>query len=127
MSFFVKNIQEETLNNSYFRKVLVTSKHSQLVVMCLQPNEEIGMEVHDNVDQFIRIETGAGKAILDGQEFDLANDFAVVIPAGTNHSIINTSGIEEMKLYTIYSPANHPEGTIHKTKAEADTAEKVGE
>ena len=127
MSFFVKNIQEETLNNSYFRKVLVTSKHSQLVVMCLQPNEEIGMEVHDNVDQFIRIETGAGKAILDGQEFDLANDFAVVIPAGTNHNIINTSGIEEMKLYTIYSPANHPEGTIHKTKAEADTAEKVGE
>lgn len=121
--FYVKNIEEDTMNNNFFRKVLYTAKHSQLVVMALQPGEDIGMEVHDHVDQFIRIEQGKGKAILNGQEFEVADDFAFIVPAGTEHNLVNT-GDEVLKLYTVYSPANHPEGTIHETKAEADEYEK---
>jgi mannose-6-phosphate isomerase-like protein (cupin superfamily) len=124
MSGYVSNILNETLSNENFRKVLFTSKHSQLVVMHLQPSEDIGMEVHNNVDQFIRIEKGVGKAILDGAETEIADDFAIVIPAGTMHNVVNTSMTEPMKLYTIYSPANHPDGTIHATKAEAEADEK---
>lgn len=123
MSKLVVNILEETLNNTNFRKVLSTSPNSQLVVMCLQPMEEIGMETHMDHDQFIRIEKGLGKAIMDGEEFELFDDYAVVIPAGTEHNILNVSETEELKLYTIYSPAEHEDGTIHKTKAEADAAE----
>jgi mannose-6-phosphate isomerase-like protein (cupin superfamily) len=119
---YVKNIEQETANNNNFRTVLNTAAHSQLVVMSLKAGEEIGMEVHPNVDQFLRIESGEGKAILNGQEYALSDGFAVVVPAGTNHNIINT-GSGEMKLYTIYSPANHPVGTIHATKADADAAE----
>lgn len=114
---YVNNIEKDTMENDYFRKVLNTTDLSQLVVMSLLPNEDIGMEVH-TVDQFIRLEQGTGKAVLDGKEFDIEKDFAVVIPAGTHHNIINT-GDDEMKLYTIYTPPNHPEGTVHKTKADA--------
>jgi len=123
MAGYVTNIEEQTEENANFRKVLFTAPHSQLVLMSLKPNEEIGMEVH-NLDQFIRIEAGEGKAILDGEEFDLRGGSAVVIPEGTNHNIINTSSDKELKLYTVYSPANHPDGTIHKTKEEAMEYEK---
>jgi len=122
MAIFVDNIEKATLENEYFRKVLATNGNSQLVVMCLKAGENIGMEVHNDVDQFIRIEEGTGKAILDGTEYEIADDFAVVIPAGTEHDIVNTSD-SEMKLYTVYSPAEHPDGTIHKDKAEAEAYE----
>jgi mannose-6-phosphate isomerase-like protein (cupin superfamily) len=124
MTGFVDNIEQKTLNNSYFRQVLFTGKHSQLVLMCLKPNEEIGMEVHSNVDQFFRFESGDGKVIINGEENPVSDGTAVVVPAGAEHNIINTSSDKELKLYTIYSPANHPDGTIHKTKAEADIYEK---
>lgn len=123
MNGYITNIEEETIKNDNFRKVLYTAPNSQLVVMSLKPGEEIGEEVHE-VDQFIRIEEGEGKAVLDGEESNIEDDFAIVIPAGTKHNIINTSQEEEMKLYTIYSPSQHPAGTIHKTKAEAEEAEK---
>ena len=118
MTGYIGNIEEESLKNDYFRKVLFTGPHSQLVVMSLLPLEEIGMEVHE-VDQFIRIEEGEGKSVLNGEEHELKNNYAVVIPAGTQHNIINTSADKKMKLYTVYSPAEHPDGTVHKTKAEA--------
>jgi mannose-6-phosphate isomerase-like protein (cupin superfamily) len=124
MTGYVGNIEQKTQENENFREVLFTAPHSQLVVMSLLPGEEIGMEVHPNVDQFLRIESGTGKAILNGEESAISDGFAIVVPAGTNHNIINT-GQGKMKLYTVYSPANHPPGTIHKTKAdaEADPAE----
>lgn len=118
---YVTDIEEATEQNSFFRKVLFTAPNSQLVVMSLKPGEEIGMEVHE-LDQFIRIEEGSGKAVLDGVEYAIKDDWAVVIPAGTNHNIVNT-GDKPMKLYTIYSPPEHPDGTIHKTKEEAMAAE----
>ncbi len=120
---FHGNMEQLTLENTFFRKVLYTGPHSQLVVMCLQPNEEIGMEVHDKEDQFIRVEKGTAKAILAGQEYELGADMAIIVPAGMEHNVINTSGTDTLQLYTIYSPAHHPENTIHKTKAEADAAE----
>jgi mannose-6-phosphate isomerase-like protein (cupin superfamily) len=119
MSGYIANIEKETLENSNFRKVLFTGPNSQLVVMTLQPNEDIGMEVHSNVDQFIRIEKGVGLAILDGEKTTLEDDYAVVIPAGTEHNIVNTSETEIMQLYTVYTPAEHADGTIHATKADA--------
>ncbi len=115
---YVVNIEKETLENENFRKVLYTSNYSQLVVMNLKPQEEIGEEVH-GLDQFIRIEKGKGKAVLNDEEYDIEDDFAIVIPAGTKHNIINTSNKEKMKLYTIYSPPEHQDGTIHSTKTEA--------
>lgn len=120
---FHTDIEADTLSNTNFRKVLFTGAHSQLVLMTLQPNEDIGMEVHANVDQFFRFESGEGKAILDGEEVVFKANDVVIVPAGTNHNIINTSTTEPLKLYTIYSPANHPAGTIHVTKADAMTAE----
>lgn len=116
---FVGNIEKLTLANSFFRQVLFTGAHSQLVLMCLQPNEEIGMETHPNVDQFFRIEKGEGKVILDKEEHVIGNGDAIVVPAGTEHNVINTSATSQLKLYTIYSPAQHKDGTVHKTKAEA--------
>lgn len=113
------NIEEKTLQNENFREVLFTAQHSQLVVMSLQPNEEIGEEVHEIVDQFIRVEQGEGMAILDGEEHVLTDGSAVVVPAGTKHNIINTSSEKKLKLYTIYSPAHHRDKTIHKTKQDA--------
>ena len=121
---FVTNIEKKTLENKYFREVLFTGLNSQLVVMSIAPGEDIGMETHGDVDQFIRVEAGKGKSILNGEERDLEDGSAVVIPAGTEHNIVNTSRSEPLKLYTIYSPPNHPDGTIHKTKAEADAAEE---
>jgi mannose-6-phosphate isomerase-like protein (cupin superfamily) len=120
MSSYVTNIEDITEENENFREVLFTGPNSQLVVMSLLPNEEIGMEVHD-VDQFIRIEEGEGKVILDGEEHLIADGSAIVIPAGTEHNVINTSPDEKLKLYTIYSPAHHKDKTIHKTKQEALT------
>ena len=121
---YVGPIEKITLNNSYFRQVLFTGKHSQLVVMCLQPGEEIGKEMHANVDQFFRIETGNAKFIFGEKEERLVGDGdAVVVPAGTYHNVINMSSVKPLKLYTIYSPPVHPDGTVHKTKAEAEAAE----
>ncbi len=119
MAGYVGNIEEITLSNAFFRQVLFTAPHSQLVVMCLQPNEDIGVEVHQNVDQFFRIEEGEGKVVLNDEEHPLKNGDAVVVPAGTQHNVINTSAEKQLKLYTIYSPAQHKDGTVHKTKAEA--------
>jgi len=120
MTGFIANIEEKTLKNDYFREVLYTGQHSQLVVMSLNPNEEIGMEVHEIVDQFLRIESGEGKAILNGEEYVISDGFAIVVPAGTKHNIINTSSTKKLKLYTVYSPAHHKDKTIHKTKQEAE-------
>jgi mannose-6-phosphate isomerase-like protein (cupin superfamily) len=125
MTGFFGPIEDQTLENNFFRQVLFTGKYCQLVVMSLKPGEEIGNEVHANVDQFFRIEQGEAKFVLNGTEEHVvhASD-AVVIPAGTYHNVINTSQAHELKLYTVYSPPNHPDGTIHKTKAEAEAAEE---
>jgi len=117
MSGYIINIEKATINNDNFRKVLNTAKNSQLVVMSLLPGEDIGSEVHD-LDQFIRFESGRGKVILDGKEHEVEDDWAVVIPAGVEHNVINTSDNENMKLYSIYSPPEHPEGTVHHTKSD---------
>ncbi len=125
MTGYVGSIEKQTLKNTYFRQVLFTGKHAQLVVMCLQPGEEIGNEVHPDVDQFFRIEEGEAKFVFNEKEEHRAHDGdAVVVPAGTYHNVINASKTAQMKLYTIYSPPNHPNGTVHKTKAEAEAAEK---
>ncbi len=123
MTGFIINIEKETLNNTYFRKVLYTGKHGQVVVMCLQPGEDIGMEVHTEEDQFFRVDKGQGKVIMNGEEYQFADGYAFVVPAGVEHNIINTSSDDTLHLYTIYMPAHHPEGTIHRTKAEALEAE----
>jgi mannose-6-phosphate isomerase-like protein (cupin superfamily) len=117
---YVGNIEELTVANNYFRQVLFTGAHSQLVIMCLQPSEDIGKEVHPDVDQFFRVEEGEGKVIMNGEEHAIKAGDAIVVPAGTEHNVINTSAEKQLKLYTIYSPANHKDGVIHKTKAEAE-------
>jgi mannose-6-phosphate isomerase-like protein (cupin superfamily) len=119
MKGYFANIEKSTLENKNFRQVLYTSKHSQLVLMSLAPNEEIGMEVHEDNDQFFRFEKGQGKCIIDGNEYALTDGVAIVVPAGAQHNIINTSATEELKLYTIYSPAHHKDGIVRATKAEA--------
>jgi len=118
MKGYVANIEDATKENENFRKVLYTAKNSQLVVMAIPPMEEIGEEVHE-LDQFIRLEKGKGKAVLDDVEHEIEDDFAVVIPAGTKHNVINTSDSEPMKLYTIYSPPEHRDGVVHATKEDA--------
>lgn len=117
-------IEEDTVKNTYFRHVLFTAPHSQLVLMCLAKGEEIGSEVHHDNDQFFRFESGNGKVIIDGKEYTVKDGDAVVVPAGAHHNVINVSGDKPLKLYTIYCPAHHPDGTIHKTKAEAMAAEE---
>ncbi|HRY60373.1 MAG TPA: cupin domain-containing protein [Patescibacteria group bacterium] len=117
---FNANIEKDTLENSNFRKVLYTAKHSQLVLMALKPSEDIGMEVHPDNDQFFRFEAGVGKAIIDGNEYELANGSVIIVPAGAQHNIINTSATDELKLYTIYSPAHHKDRVVRATKAEAE-------
>lgn len=119
MKGFTANIEEITLTNNNFRKVLYTGKHSQLVLMSLKPKEEIGMEVHPDNDQFFRFEKGIGKCIIDGNEYEIKDGTVVVVPAGSMHNIINTSDTEELKLYTIYSPAHHKDGIVRATKEEA--------
>lgn len=120
---YVDNIEELTLKNNNFREVLHTGAYSQLVVMCLKPGEDIGEEVHDNVDQFFRVEAGVGKIVMNGEEMEVRDGSAIVVPAGTKHNLHNTSATEDLKLYTIYSPANHPAGTKHVTRADAMAAE----
>ena len=124
MAGYVINIEKKSLENEYFREVLFTGSRIQLVVMSLAPGEDIGLETHDDVDQFIRIEAGQGKAILNDEEYNLEDGSVVIIPAGTQHNIVNSSQSESLKLYTIYSPPEHPQGTIHKNKAEAVAYEK---
>ena len=119
MSGYSVNIETKTLENDFFREVLYTGPQSQLVVMTLQPGEEIGQEIHDDHDQFIRVEAGQGEAILDGERHALSEGVAVVIPAGVEHNVINTSTSEPLRLYTIYSPPEHPVGTINCTKQDA--------
>lgn len=120
MKGFCANIEKDTLENTNFRKVLYTGKNSQLVLMSLKPKEEIGMEVHEENDQFFRFEKGEGKCIIDENEYDLKDGLAIVVPAGAQHNIINTSEIEDLKMYTIYSPAHHKDGIVRTTKEEAE-------
>ncbi len=123
MKGYTTNIEKDTLENENYRKVLYTSEHSQLVLMSLKPGEEIGMEVHPDNDQFFRIEKGEGKCIIDGNEYDLEDGVAIVVPAGSQHNVINASDSDELKLYTIYSPAHHKDGIVRVTKAEAEAQE----
>jgi mannose-6-phosphate isomerase-like protein (cupin superfamily) len=118
MRGYVTNIENDTLENEDFRRVLYTAKNVQLVLMSLRGKEEIGEEVHE-LDQFIRVEAGQGIAILDGVAHRLSDGSAVVVPAGTRHNVINASDTEELKLYTIYGPPEHRDGTIHRTKNDA--------
>lgn len=119
MKGFKTNLETATTNNINFRTVLYTGKHSQLVLMCLLPDEDIGMEVHTDNDQFFRFEEGNGKCIIDGNEYTVKSGDAVIIPAGAKHNIINESHSEKLKMYTLYSPAHHKDGIIRKTKVEA--------
>ena len=124
MTGYVGPIETQTLKNAYFRQVLFTGKHAQLVVMCLQPGEAIGREMHPDVDQFFRIEQGEARFVMSETEEHLVRDGdAVVIPAGTYHNVLNASKTTPLRLYTIYSPPNHPDGTVHKTKTEAEAAD----
>lgn len=123
MKGFNANIEKDALENSNFRKVLYTGKHCQLVLMSLQPKEGIGMEVHPDNDQFFRFEKGRGKCIIDGNEYEVGDGIAIIVPAGANHNIINISDSEELKCYTIYSPAHHKDGIIRATKKEAEANE----
>jgi mannose-6-phosphate isomerase-like protein (cupin superfamily) len=122
MKGYIGNIEQDSFANENFRKVLYTDENLQLVVMSLKPLEDIGEEVHQ-LDQFIHCEAGEGKAVLDGVEHAIGDGFAIVVPAGTKHNIVNTSKDKAMKLYTLYAPPNHKDGTIHKTKADAEAAE----
>jgi mannose-6-phosphate isomerase-like protein (cupin superfamily) len=119
MKGYVQNIEQETLANENFRKVLYTAKYSQLVLMSLKPGEEIGMEVHPDTDQFFRIDSGKAKIVIDGNEYNAQDGFAAVAPAGSQHNVINTSAANPLKLYTLYCPAHHRNGVVHATKEQA--------
>lgn len=123
------NIEQLTLENTDYRRVLYTSNHSQLVVMCIAPNADIGLEVHEENDQFFRFEQGTGKVIINDTEYLVSDGDAIVIPAGAKHNIVNTSTTEDLKLYTIYSPPHHKDGIIRHTKQESiqDAPEFDGE
>ena len=123
MKGFKINIEKIAKDNSNFRKVLYTSKHSQLVLMSLQPKEEIGEEIHADNDQFFRVESGQGKCIIDGNEYEIKDGDAIVIPSGAKHNIINTATDSALKMYTIYSPAHHKDKLIRATKKEAEMSE----
>ncbi len=118
MSGFYVDLEQKTLENENYREVLFTGPKSQLVVMSIEPGDEIGMEVHEDHDQFIRIEAGEGKASIDGEEFDFKDGGAIVVPAGAEHNVWNVSGESKLKLYTVYTPPEHADGTIHATKAD---------
>ena len=119
MKGYIVQLEEATRTNHHYRRVLFTAKHSQLVLMSLKPGEEIGEEVHE-LDQFIRFEEGEGAVVLDGKSHAVGDGFAVVIPAGTRHNVLNGSKTADLKLYSLYSPPEHKDGTIHKTKQDAD-------
>jgi mannose-6-phosphate isomerase-like protein (cupin superfamily) len=121
MNGFVLDLETATKENANFRKVIYTAKNCQLVLMSLKPQEEIGMEVHE-LDQFLRVDAGMGKVILNGVEHEFGNGFAVIVPAGVNHNIINTSATEDLKLYTLYCPPHHEDGVSFLTKAEAEAS-----
>ena len=123
MDGYVDKIESVTRENEDFRRVLFTGPNTQLVVMTLQPGEEIGLETHTGHDQFIRVEAGTGFVMLNGTSRMIEDGSAVVIPAGVEHNVINTSTDEPLKLYTLYSPPEHPEGTVHHTKGDAVAAE----
>ena len=114
------SIEKDTIENENFRKVLYTGEHCQLVLMSLKPTEEIGMEVHTDNDQFFRFEKGNGKVIINGNEYEVTDGDAVIVPSGAEHNVINLSATESLKLYTIYSPAHHQDGVVRATKAEAE-------
>ena len=120
MKGFHTNIEQDTLDNDNFRKVLYTGKHSQLVLMSLEPGEEIGVETHDENDQFLRFEGGEGKCFIDGNEYKVSDGFAIIVPAGAEHNVVNVSGSEQLKIYTIYSPPHHKDGIVRATKKEAE-------
>lgn len=123
MKGYITNIEKETMENDYFRKVLYTAKSSQLVLMSLEPLQDIGEEVH-HLDQFLRVEAGIGRVVLDGVGHEVRDGSAIVVPAGTKHNLINTSVDKPLKLYSVYSPPNHKDGTIHETKADAEVNEE---
>jgi mannose-6-phosphate isomerase-like protein (cupin superfamily) len=123
MKGFKSAIENDSVENANFRKVLYTGEHSQLVLMSLLPNEEIGLETHTENDQFFRVEKGHGKCIIDGNEYTLADGDAVIVPSGAKHNVINTSATEPLKLYTIYSPPHHKDGIVRATKHDAETNE----
>lgn len=123
MKGYVTNIEKDTLENSNFRKVLYSAPHSQLVLMSLKPGEEIGMEVHPDNDQFFRFEKGKGKCVIDGNEYQVSDGSAIIVPAGAQHNVVNASDSEELKLYTLYSPAHHKDGIVRATKEEAEANE----
>lgn len=120
MTGYLHNIEEVTLRNEHFRQVLYTGQHAQLVVMSLMPNEDIGVETHEIVDQFLRVEAGDGTVIMNGVTQTIKTGDAIVVPAGTQHNLINTSSANPLKLYTIYSPPHHKDGITHRTKQEAE-------
>ena len=118
MHGYIENIEQKTIDNNKFRQVLYTAKSSQLTIMSLLPSEDIGEEVHD-VDQFLRIEQGSGRAIINGTEHAITDGSVIIVPAGAKHNIINDSADSPMKLYTLYCPPHHKDGVIHETKADA--------
>jgi len=120
MKGYNANIEKLTLENNNFRQVLYTGAHSQLVAMSLLPNEEIGVEIHEENDQFFRFEKGEGKVLIDGNEYVVGDGSVIIVPAGAEHNVINTSLGEPLKLYTIYSPAHHRDGVVHVTKTETE-------
>jgi mannose-6-phosphate isomerase-like protein (cupin superfamily) len=120
MKGFKSNIEQDTLDNTNFRKVLYTGKHSQLVLMSLRPNEKIGLETHEENDQFLRFEGGAGTVFIDGNEYSVEDGDAVIVPAGAEHNVVNVSDSEELKIYTIYSPPHHKDQIVRRTKQEAE-------
>lgn len=118
MTGYVTNIERATLENQDYRRVLFTGKHTQLVLMMLRPGEEIGLETHGGHDQFIRVEEGTGYVQLGKERHDLSDGSAVVIPSGTAHNVVNSSRTQPLRLYTLYSPPEHPDGTVQRTKAD---------
>lgn len=117
MKGFVQNIEKLTVENDNYRKVLYTGKNIQLVLMTLQAGEEIGAEVHEEHDQFFRIEEGKGQVVIDDTTYEVEDDFAVIVPAGARHNVINT-GSEPLRLYTLYAPPEHRDGVLQPTKAD---------
>ena len=124
MKGFNSNIEQDTLDNTNFRKVLYTGKHSQLVLMSLRPKEEIGLETHGENDQFLRFEGGDGKVFIDDNEYSVADGDAVIVPAGAKHNVVNVSDSEELKIYTIYSPPHHKDGIVQATKQQSEESDE---
>ena len=124
MKGYFSNIEEETINNNNFRKVLYTTEGMQLVLMSLKPGEDIGKEVHHENDQFFRFEAGTGKCIIDGNEYAVSDGDVIIVPKGAKHNVKNTGDSEDLKLYTIYAPPHHKDGIVRATKQEAEENEE---